>query len=190
MQRVCVFLGSNRGARPEYEQAAVEFGRALARRGLGLVYGGSSVGLMGVLADEVLAGGGEVIGVLPHTMIQREIAHTGLTELVVVDTMHQRKAVMAERCDAVAALPGGLGTMDEFFEALTWAQLGYHANPCGVLNVSGYYDCLLHMLDSMTDQGFVRQEHRNMVLQASTPDELLDALAAYEPKAVGKWFNT
>src|ERR671932_40439 len=147
MRRLCVYAGSNAGARPEYARAAEELARELVARGIGLVYGGGRVGLMGVLADTVLAGGGEAIGVIPQALVDREVGHQGLTELRVVGSMHERKALMAELADAFVALPGGYGTWEEFFEIVTWVQLGLHPKPCGLLNVAGYYDPLLALAD-------------------------------------------
>jgi len=164
-------------------------GRALARRGLGLVYGGGCVGLMGVLADAVLAEGGEAIGVIPEAMVAKELAHHGLTELRVVRSMHQRKALMAELADAFVALPGGLGTLEEFCEMLTWAQLGLHGKPCGLLNVEDYYAALLRLLDHAQAETFLRPEHRSMILVADQPDPLLDMLAAYRPPQGEKWID-
>jgi uncharacterized protein (TIGR00730 family) len=176
MRHVCVFCGSSSGARPEYAEAARRFGAALARRGLGLVYGGGHVGLMGVLADAALAAGGEVVGVIPQALVDRELAHGRLTELLVVDTMHQRKALMADRADAFAALPGGFGTADELFEVLTWAQLGLHAKPVGLLNVAGFFGPLLGWVDLAVRDGFLRPEHRGLLAVADQPEALLELL--------------
>src|SRR5437867_6554447 len=179
MSRICVFCGSALGSRPAYRDAAKRFGSALATRGLGLVYGGGSVGLMGVLADAVLAEGGEVIGVIPGPLATRELAHTGLTELRVVGSMHERKATMSALVDGFVALPGGLGTLDETFEVLTWAQLGFHAKPVGVLNVAGYWDGLRRMLEHAVAEGFVRPEYAALLLFADTAGDLLDRFAAW-----------
>ena len=176
MRRVCVFCGSSSGTRPEYAGAARRFGAALAGRGLGLVYGGGHVGLMGVLADAVLDAGGEVVGVIPQALVDKELAHGGLTELLVVGTMHQRKALMADRADAFAALPGGFGTADELFEVLTWAQLGLHAKPVGLLNVAGFFGPLLGWVDVAVREGFLRPEHRDLLTVADEPEALLDLL--------------
>jgi len=189
MRRVCIFCGSNHGARDVYREAAQRMGRALARRGLGLVYGGGCVGLMGVLADAVLAEGGEAIGVIPAAMVAKELAHHGLTELRVVPSMHQRKALMAELAGAFVALPGGLGTLEEFCEMLTWAQLGLHRKPCGLLNVEDYYGPLLALFDHARAEAFLRPEHRSMILVADQPDPLLDMLAAYRPPQGEKWID-
>ncbi|MGB7190773.1 MAG: TIGR00730 family Rossman fold protein, partial [Acidobacteriaceae bacterium] len=160
---ICVFCGSAKGARAEYAAAAREMGRGIAARGLGMVYGGGSIGLMGVAADAALAAGGEVVGVIPDVIVDCEVGHDGLTELCVVRTMHERKAMMAQRADAFVALPGGFGTMDEFMEIVTWAVLGIHSKPCVLVNVGGYYDPLLRFLDSAVDGGFIRSENRGLV---------------------------
>jgi uncharacterized protein (TIGR00730 family) len=159
-RRVCVFCGSNTGLRPEYLAEAVAFGGLLGKAGLGLVYGGAQVGLMGALADAALANGGEVIGVIPRSLAAVEVAHQGLSRLVVVETMHERKALMAQEADAFVALPGGFGTLDEFFEILTWAQLGIHAKPCLMVNTGGYYDHLLSFLQVAIEEGFLKDENR------------------------------
>src|SRR5919199_3791597 len=178
MRRVCVFCGSSPGADPAYAAAARRLAEVLVRRGIGLVYGGGSVGLMGVLADAALAAGGEVTGVIPRALQAREVGHAALPDLRVVETMHERKALMAELADGFVALPGGLGTLEEFFEVWTWAQLGIHAKPCGVLNVGGYFDPLLAFLDHAVAEGFVRDAYRAMLLVAAEPAPLLDRLAA------------
>jgi hypothetical protein len=159
-RRVCVFCGSNTGLRPEYRAEAVALGRLLGKSGLGLVYGGAQVGLMGALADAALANGGEVIGVIPRSLAAVEVAHQGLTKLNLVETMHERKALMAQEADAFIALPGGFGTLDEFFEILTWAQLGIHAKPCLMVNTGGYYDHLLSFLEVAIEDGFLKGENR------------------------------
>lgn len=189
MQRVCVFTGSSPGLREEYAASASALGRELCRRGLGLVYGGANVGLMGVLADAVLAAGGDVIGVIPEPLVGYEVAHAGLSDLRVTDSMHERKATMAELSDGFIALPGGLGTLEEFFEVLTWAQLGFHGKPCGVLNPGGYYDGLLRFLDHCVDERFVKPVHRELVLVADTPAVLLDHMAAHRAPTDGKWLD-
>lgn len=189
MKRVCVFCGSSPGSRPVYGETAARLGRLLAGRGLGLVYGGGSVGLMGIAADAALAAGGEVIGVIPHALVVREVGHTGLSDLRVVDTMHERKALMAELSDGFLALPGGIGTLEEWFEVWTWGQLGLHGKPFGLLNVAGYYDPLLAMLDQMVGERFLRDTHRAMVLVDDDPERLLDRLAAYTPPRVEKWID-
>lgn len=190
MRRLCVFCGSSAGGRPEYAEAARQFGGLMARHGLGLVYGGGHIGLMGVLADAVLQGGGEVIGVIPQALVDRELAHAGLTELRVVGTMHQRKALMADLADGFAALPGGFGTGDELFEILTWAQLGLHARPIGLLNTVGYFDPLLAWLDCMVAEQFLRPQHRHLLLTADSPKALLNLLLQPPPvEPVGKWIT-
>ncbi len=186
MKRICVFCGSATGARPAYAEAARDLGEALVARGLGLVYGGGSVGLMGVLADAVLAAGGEVIGVIPGPLASRELAHAGLTALHVVDSMHERKAMMASLCDGFVALPGGLGTFEETLEVLTWAQLGIHRKPVGVLNVEGYWDGLRHLLAHAVGEGFVRPEYAALLLFGTTAAELLDRVAAWRSPALAR----
>jgi uncharacterized protein (TIGR00730 family) len=181
MKRLCVFAGSSTGHRPEYAEAARDLAVALARRGLGLVYGGGSVGLMGVLANSALAAGAEVIGVIPRAIASKELVHTGLTELRLVATMHERKATMAALVDGFVALPGGFGTFEETLEMLTWSQLGVHAKPVGVLNAGGYYDGLLRWLSHAVSEGFVQRENLGLLLFGDTPAELLDALAAWRP---------
>jgi uncharacterized protein (TIGR00730 family) len=181
VKRVCVFCGSAEGARPVYAEAARDLGAELVRRGLGLVYGGGSVGLMGALADAVLAAGGEVVGVIPGPLATRKLAHPGLSELRVVPTMHERKATMARLSDAFVALPGGLGTFEETLEVLTWAQLGIHAKPVGALDVQGYWDGLRRMLAHAVEEGFVRPEYAALLLWGRTPVELLDRLATWRP---------
>jgi uncharacterized protein (TIGR00730 family) len=186
---VCVFAGSSPGARPEYAAAARSLGRSLAGEGISVVYGGGSVGLMGVLADEVLAGGGSVIGVIPRALYEREVGHDGLTELRVVESMHERKAQMADLADAFIALPGGMGTLEELFETLTWGQLGYHDKPCGLLNVVGYWDGILAALDRAVGERFLAEEHRRMLLVEEEPPALLKLLQCYEPRHVEKWLD-
>ena len=187
MRSICVFAGSNSGARAEYAAAARELGQALARRQIGLVYGGARVGLMGALADEALSAGGRVIGVMPEALVAKEVAHRSLSELRIVKSMHERKAMMAELSDGFVALPGGWGTLDEFFEIITWAQLGMHRKPCGLLNVQGYFDTLLAFVEHSVDEGFVRREHRSMISVSSSPIALLDLLASYRAPVVEKW---
>jgi uncharacterized protein (TIGR00730 family) len=190
MKRITTFCGSNPGARAEYGDAADALARALVRRGLALVYGGASVGLMGRLADGVIAGGGDVIGVIPSALRDKEIAHPGLTEMRGVASMHERKEVMTDLGDAFIALPGGFGTLDELAEALTWAQLGLHSKPCGVLEVAGFFAPLLEYLDRAVDEGFLLPVHRAMVLVERDPELLLDRLAAFRaPPTVGKWIS-
>ena len=189
LTRVCVFAGSQRGLRPEYVAAAETLGRTLASRGIGVVYGGGRIGLMGVLADAALAAGGDVIGVIPRALATREVAHDGLTHLHVVESMHERKALMASLSEGFLALPGGWGTLEEFFEVLTWAQLGIHRRPCGLLNAGAYFDPLLAFLRHSADEGFVRPELNAMILVADEPNRLIDLLAAYEPPRLVKWMD-
>ena len=190
MKRLCVFCGSSAGRRAEHREAARRLGELLARRGLGLVFGAGHVGLMGVVADAVLAAGGEVVGVIPQALVDKELAHGGLTQLHVVETMHQRKALMADLSDGFAALPGGYGTLDELFEILTWAQLGLHAKPVGLLNAAGFFDPLLAWIDHAVAEGFLKPKHRDRLLVAGDPERLLDRLLrepspADEPKWIG-----
>jgi hypothetical protein len=170
--------------------AAEAMGKAMLERGIGLVYGGASVGLMGRIADTVLAGGGEAIGVIPQALVDLEVAHDGLTEQHVVASMHERKAMMAELSDGFVAMPGGIGTFEEIFEILTWAQLGFHQKPCALLNVERYYDGLVAFMDHACEQGFFRQKTRDMLLQASGPKELLDKMARYQPEQRKQWLHT
>ena len=189
LSAIAVYCGSNHGADPAYAQAAAALGRLLAERGIRLVYGGGHVGLMGVLADAALASGGEVFGVITRALQAKEVAHDALTSLTVVDTMHERKAAMADAADAFIMLPGGYGTFDEFFEAVSWAQLGIHDKPCGVLDVAGYYAPLRALLDEATRQGFVSLVHRELVITESEPRMLLDRLAGWAPVAADKWLD-
>jgi uncharacterized protein (TIGR00730 family) len=189
MRAVCVFCGSNAGARGLYSEAAAELGRALVERDLSLVYGGAAVGLMGTLADATLAAGGKVIGVIPTALVEREIAHGGLTEQHHVTSMHERKALMADRSDAFLALPGGAGTLEETFEAWTWGQLGHHQKPVGLLNVDGFFDALLAFLDHQVRERFIRQEHRDMLIVESDPARMLERFAAYRAPVVEKWIR-
>jgi uncharacterized protein (TIGR00730 family) len=179
LRRVCVFCGSKHGVRPEYAEAARAMGAALVAGGIGLVYGGGRVGLMGVVADAVLEAGGDVIGVIPDHMSDREIAHSGLTELRVVGSMHERKALMYELSDGFAALPGGLGTLEELFEITTWSQLGLHAKPTGLLDVGGFYSPLVGFLDQLVTEGFVSERHRRLLRVAADPVDLLGLLASF-----------
>jgi uncharacterized protein (TIGR00730 family) len=189
MKRVCVFLGSSPGARPEYAEATRVLGRELVARGLELVYGGGNVGLMGVLADAVLEAGGHVIGVIPESLVVREVAHTGLPDLRRVRSMHERKAMMADLSDAFVTLPGGIGTFEECFEILTWAQLGMHESPCGLLDVAGYWRAMRAMLQHAVEERFLRPEHVALLHVAKTPAALLDALAHARPPQVRKWID-
>jgi uncharacterized protein (TIGR00730 family) len=176
MKMLCVFCGSSKGARPEYEADARRLGNLLVRRGLGLVFGAGHIGLMGVLADAVLQGGGEARGVIPQTLVDRELAHNGLTELRVVGSMHERKAVMADWADAFLGLPGGYGTADELFEMLTWAQLGIHNKPIGLLNTAGFFDPLLAWVDRAIADGFIKAKHRGLLRVGTDPEKLLAEL--------------
>lgn len=189
MKRICVFCGSSSGANPVYLQAAREVGRTLARRGLGLVYGGGSVGLMGAVADATLEAGGEVVGVIPRALQLRELAHARLTTLLVVGSMHERKAKMAELSDGFLALPGGMGTLEEFAEILTWAQLGLHSRPCGLLDVAGYYRPLVAFFDRAAAEGFVRPDHRRLVMVGEEPGDLLDRFATWTPPPIERWID-
>jgi uncharacterized protein (TIGR00730 family) len=187
MKRICVFAGSSSGSQPEYLAAAQELGQALARQAVGLVYGGARVGLMGALADAVLAARGHVTGVIPEALVAKEVAHDGLSDLRIVASMHERKAVMAELADGFIALPGGWGTLEEFFEVLTWAQLGLHQKPCGLLNVRGYFDGLLSFIEHSIHERFVKRENRSMVIVSSSPGALLELLDRYVAPPVEKW---
>jgi uncharacterized protein (TIGR00730 family) len=190
MRRLCVFCGSSPGARPAYAEAAEELGRLLVAEGIGLVYGGGSVGLMGRLADAVLAEGGEVTGVLPEALVAREIGHPGVADLRVVGSMHERKALMADLADGFVALPGGLGTVEELLEIYTWAQLGLHRKPCALLDVEGYYDGLAAFLAHAVEERFLREDHRAMLIVEREPQALLERLRRFEPGAVApKWID-
>lgn len=190
MNNVCVFCGGNPGVRPSYAAAARALGAELVSRGLGLVYGGAQVGLMGVVADAVLSGGGRVFGVIPVFLSAREIAHGGLSELRVVATMHERKALMADNSEAFVALPGGYGTLDEMFEILTWGQLGLHRKPCGLLNVDGYFDGLLAYLDRSVEEGFLKPEYRSLLSVGATPKDLLDKMLAQRVPPGEGWMKS
>ena len=189
MKSVCVFCGGNPGKNPAYLAAAIRLGNELATSGLELVYGGAQVGLMGAVADAALARGGEVFGVIPEFIAAREIAHLGVTKLVVVPSMHERKAAMAARADAFVALPGGFGTLDELFEILTWAQLGLHRKPCAVLNIAGYFDGLLTFLDHAADEQLLKPEYRAMLLVESEPARLVARLREHTPPVVEAWLK-
>lgn len=190
MKSICVFCGSSSGKDPAYAEAARRVGRMLAEENITLIYGGGHVGLMGTVADAALEAGGEVVGVMPKSLIDREIGHKDLTRLHVVGSMHERKALMSELSDGFVALPGGVGTLEEFAEVFTWALLGEHRKPCGLLNVSGYYDLLLEVFDRMKDQAFLKDEHRRMVLVAETPRKLLEKLRTDRPPPSAKWVST
>lgn len=189
MKRACVFCGSRSGRLPAYAEAAKSLGVELADRGVELVYGGGGIGLMGEVADSVLAAGGRVTGVIPRALMLREQGHGRLTEMRVVDSMHQRKALMGELSDAFIAMPGGLGTMEELFEVVTWAQLGIHAKPCGLLNVGGYFDHLIAFLEHQIEEGFVSPEHRRLFVVEAGPRELLERLESHHPPEVERWLK-
>ncbi|MGE0816450.1 MAG: TIGR00730 family Rossman fold protein [Vicinamibacterales bacterium] len=189
MARICVFCGSSSGVRAEYAASARALAGVLAADGHTLVYGGGNVGLMGVIADAMLAAGGEVVGVIPHALIAREIGHGGVTTLHVVDSMHERKARMADLSDAFIALPGGVGTFEELFEAITWTQLGLHRKPCGLLNVGGFYDGLLAFLDHAWAEGFIKPETRAVVSAGDDPAALVDRLLGTVVPAVPRWIT-
>ena len=187
IRKICVYCGSSPGKNPAFSVAACSLAKAMCERGIGLVYGGAAVGVMGALANAVLEAGGEAIGVIPRSLAVKEVAHAKLTELHVVSSMHDRKAMMAELADGFIALPGGWGTLEEIFEILTWAQLGFHEKPCGLLNIEGYYDGLIDFLDNAIEQQFVREVCRPMLMTAREPVELLDRFAGYRAPRVRKW---
>lgn len=189
MNRIVVYCGSSAGYDPIYMEQATLLGAALAQRGLTLVYGGAKVGLMGAVADGALNAGGKAIGVLPHFLQQKELAHNGLTELILVDTMHERKTKMNELCDGAIALPGGFGTMEELFEMLTWGQLGLHKKPIGLLNVNGFYDALMALSQNMFEKGFLSAENRDMLLCSNEISDLLLRMEQYQPPARSKWIS-
>ncbi len=189
MRRICVFCGSSPGSRPEYGAAAEEMGAELARRNIGLVYGGGNVGLMGIIADAALKAGGEAQGVIPEHLMAREVGHRGLTKLHVVRSMHERKALMADLSDAFVALPGGFGTLEELCEVVTWTQLGLHAKPSGVLNVLGYYSPRLAMFDHAVEERFLKPENRALLIARESPADLLQALEEWSPVQVEKWLS-
>ena len=187
IDRLCVFCGSTSGNDPAFGELAAQTGRALAERRIGVVYGGGRVGLMGTLADAALAAGGEVIGVIPKPLLARELGHRGLTQLHVVESMHERKALMAELADGFVALPGGIGTLEEIFEAWTWAQLGMHSKPCGLLDAGGFYAPLVGFLDQVVAAGLLRSATRAMLAVATSPDDLLEKFSAYQAPPVTQW---
>ena len=189
MKRVCVFCGSSVGNNHEYVDYAEALGRLLAAKKIGLVYGGGNVGLMGVIADAAIAAGGEVIGVIPQALKDREVAHTGVRDLRVVDSMHTRKALMADLSDAFIAMPGGVGTFEEIFEAITWTQLGVHRKPCGFLNAGGFYTPLIAFIDQAVSDGFIKPVHRQMIVVDDNPERLLDSLAKIKLPDVPKWIR-
>jgi len=189
MKRICVFCGSSAGSRPEYRACAEQLGAELVRRNIALVYGGGSVGLMGAIADSVLQAGGKAIGVIPEHLMAHEVGHKHLTKLHIVHSMHERKALMADISDAFIALPGGFGTLEEFFEVLTWSQLGLHRKPCGIVNVLDYFTPLLEMLDHAVEERFLKAQNRALVLARQTPTELLRAFEEWRPVHVEKWLD-
>lgn len=189
MRNICVFCGSQSGTDLRYRRAAIELGGLLAQRGHGLVYGGGHVGLMGIVADAVLEAGGSVTGVIPRPMTERELAHETVTKLYVVSSMHERKALMASLSDAFIALPGGYGTLEELFEVIAWAQLGIHRKPIGLLNVAGYFDALLSLVDHMIAEGFIKTKHRGLFVTAEQPQALLEALQRHQMPATRRWLT-
>ncbi len=189
MRSVCVFCGSSDGCNPAYAAAARRMAAALVHRGLRLVYGGGRVGLMGALADAALAAGGDVIGVIPEALVSKELAHRGLSDLRIVGTMHERKALMADLSDGFVTLPGGFGTLEEFLEVLSWAQLSIHAKPCGLLDIENYYGPMIELFDRAVTEGFVVPDHRNLVLTERDPDLLLDLMERYTPPITKKWIE-
>jgi uncharacterized protein (TIGR00730 family) len=189
MKSICVYCGSNFGERGSYLEAAQDLGVKMAEREITLIYGGGNVGLMGAIADSVLAAGGKAIGVMPQALVDKEVAHTGLSDLRVVSSMHERKSLMADLADAFIALPGGLGTLEEFCEVATWTQLGFHKKACGLLNIDGFYDGLLSFLNHATTEKFIRPEHRGIVLTGEDPVELIKKLSQFEVPTVHKWID-
>lgn len=189
MKSICVFCGSNTGSNPVFTEAAIQLGQSLAARNIRLVYGAGNVGLMGVIADACLAAGGKVLGVIPGFLKAKEVCHTGLSELIVTETMHERKQIMADHSDGFIAMPGGFGTLDELCEILTWAQLGLHANPIGLLNVAAYFDHLIQMFDHMVGERFLAQANRELVLADVQPEALLQKMIDFDPPEVEKWLD-
>lgn len=189
MKSITVFCGSSSGVRAEYAEAAKNLARLLVERGIRLVYGGGNIGLMGIIADEVMRNGGEVIGIIPDSLDKKEVGHRGLTELRVVGSMHERKAQMAELADGFIAMPGGIGTFEEFFEILTWAQLGFHDKPCGILNIAGYYNGLLALCDNAVTEGFLRPVHRKLILADADAQTLLEKMTVFKPMPLEKWID-
>jgi len=189
MKSICVYCGSSPGRLPAYSNAARDLARSLVERNIRLVYGGASVGIMGLIADSVLQLGGQVVGVIPEALSRKELAHPNLTELHVTQSMHERKTLMAELSDGFIAMPGGIGTLEEIFEIWTWAQLGFHNKPCGMLNIEGYFDALTAFLDHAVQEQFVRPPHRSMLIVETAPATLLDRLATYKPTTVQKWVD-
>jgi uncharacterized protein (TIGR00730 family) len=189
MKSITVFCGSSSGFRPEYAEAAKNLARQLVERNIRLVYGGGNIGLMGIIADEVMRRGGAVAGIIPDSLFKKEVGNREITELRVVGSMHERKALMAELADGFVAMPGGIGTFEEFFEILTWAQLGFHEKPCGLLNVAGYYDGLLALCDNAVSEGFLRAVHRALILDDSDAVSLLEKMNNFQPPTVEKWID-
>ena len=189
IKKICVYCGSSPGRNPAYSDAASALANELCARGIGLVFGGGAVGVMGVVADAMLKTGGEVVGVIPKALAKKEVAHYGLSELHVVASMHERKAMMAELADGFIALPGGWGTLEEIFEMLTWAQLGFHEKPCGLLNIEGYYDDLIGFLENSFEQKFVKELYRPLLMKADKPAVLLDQFSGYKAPKVRKWMD-
>jgi uncharacterized protein (TIGR00730 family) len=189
MKSICVYCGSSPGRQPAYSNAARDLARTLVERNIRLVYGGASVGIMGLIADSVLQLGGQVVGVIPEALSRKELAHQSLTELHVTQSMHERKTLMAELSDGFIAMPGGIGTLEEIFEIWTWAQLGFHNKPCGMLNIGGYFDSLTAFLDHAVEEQFVRPPHRSMLIVETAPETLLDRLATYKPTTIQKWVD-
>ena len=189
MKNVCVYCGSSSGRRKDYAEAAAALAERLVKHNMNLVYGGASVGIMGEIADAVLDAGGQVIGVMPRALVEKEVQHDGLTELLVVDSMHERKLKMAEISDGFIAMPGGLGTLEELFEILTWAQLGFHQKPCALLNVQGYYDKLSAFLDHAVEEQFIKSVHSHMLLIEENPEKILQSMLAYQPPTEDKWIK-
>ena len=189
MKNITVFCGSNSGFRTDYAEAARNLARLFVKQEIRLVYGGGNVGLMGIIADEVMLAGGEVVGIIPESLDKKEVGHRAITELRVVASMHERKAQMAELADGFIAMPGGIGTFEEFFEILTWAQLGFHEKPCAILNIAGYYDGLLALCDNAVAEGFLRPAHRQLILEDSTPEILLEKMRNLKPLPVEKWID-
>ena len=189
MRRICVFCGASDGAKPVYREAAIQMGQLLAERKIELVYGGGNLGLMGTIADATMQAGGRVIGIIPSALVAKEQGHQDITELFIVNTMHERKTMMATLADGFIAMPGGFGTLEEFIEILTWGQLGFHRKPAGLLNVDGFYDGLLNFFDQQVENGFVRPHLRKLVLTADTPESMLDAMQNYVHPSVNKWIE-
>ncbi|MEY4565713.1 MAG: hypothetical protein RLY14_683 [Planctomycetota bacterium] len=189
MKSVCVFCGSSSGSKAIYREVAAAMGQAIAKRGMRLIYGAGNIGLMGIVADAAIKAGGEVIGVIPQFLVDKEVAHFGLTEMIIVNSMHERKARMADLADAFVALPGGFGTFEELCEVLTWSQLGLHNKPCGILNVANYYDPLLALFDHAVTERFLRSEYRSLVVSATDVEDMLKELESYRHESLQKWMD-